>query len=54
VITLVDTEVTAARVMVKQNDAGEVALVIKRDVRNGRFDHPLNRFDAAKRFVRLI
>ena len=54
VVPLVNTEVAAARVIVKQDDAGEVALVVKRDMRDGGLDTLLNRIHAAKRLIRFI
>jgi hypothetical protein len=54
VVTLVNTEVSAPRVIVQQNDAGEASLVIERDMGDDRFDHGLQGIHAAKRIVTFI
>ena len=54
VVTLVNTEVSAPRVIVEQHDAGEAPLVIERDVRDSGLHHLVKGFLTPKRFVRFI
>jgi hypothetical protein len=54
VVALVDTEVSATRVIVEKHDAGEAPMVIEGDVGDSGLHHLVKGFLTAKRFVRFI